>query len=195
MLCLASGGGQQSAVFALLGARVTVADLSEAQLEGDRRAAEHYGYSVNTVRADMRDLSALEAETFDLVYQAPSMAYVPDVRRVYAEVRRLLRHGGTYRVEFTNPAVEFVDCADWDGAGYRVTRPYAERSRRRDDGVTEFRHHLSDIFNGLVEAGLSVRRVEEAPHYRRQDPDARPGSWEHWLTYFAHFAVVAEAAR
>ena len=194
VLCLASGGGQQSAVFALLGARVTVVDLSESQLRGDVRAAGHYGYQITTVRADMRDLSALEAESFDLVYQAPSMAYVPEVRRVYAEVRRLLRPGGAYRVEFTNPAVEFVDCADWDGEGYRITRPYAERVRRRDDGVIEFRHSLGDIFNGLVEAGLSVRQVEEAPHYRRQRADARPGSWEHWLTYFAHFAVVAEAA-
>lgn len=195
VLCLASGGGQQSAVFALLGARVTVVDLAEAQLDGDRRAAEHYGYRVTAVRADMRNLSALEGESFDLVYQAPSMAYVPDVRRVYAEVRRLLRPGGAYRVEFTNPAVEFVDCADWDGDGYRVTKPYAERVRRRDDGVVEFRHPLGDIFNGLVEAGLSIRRVEEAPHYLQQHADALPGSWEHWLAYFAHFAVVAEAAR
>ena len=191
VLCLASGGGQQSAVFGLLGARVTVADLSESQLDGDRRAASHYGYTLTAVRADMRDLSALEGESFDLVYQAPSMAYVPDVRRVYAEVRRLLRPGGAYRVEFTNPAVEFVDFADWDGEGYRVTRPYAETMRRRDDGVIEFRHHLTDIFNGLVEAGMSIRHVEEAPHHRTQRADAQPGSWEHWLTYFVRFAVVA----
>lgn len=195
VLCLASGGGQQSAVFALLGARVTVADLSESQLDGDRRAAAHYGYQLKTVRADMRDLSGLEGESFDLVYQAPSMAYVPDVRQVYAEVRRLLRAGGTYRVEYTNPAAEFVDYEDWDGEGYRVTKPYAERVRRRDDGVIEFRHHLGDIFNGLVEAGFSIRHVEEAPHYRRQHADAKPGSWEHWLTYFASFAVVARAER
>ena len=195
VLCLASGGGQQSAVFALLGARVTVADLSESQLDGDRRAAAHYGYQVTTVRADMRDLSALGGESFDLVYQAPSMAYVPDVRRVYVGVRKLLRAGGTYRVEFTNPAAEFVDHEDWDGKGYRVTKPYDERMRRREDGVIEFRHHLKDIFNGLVEAGFSIQRVEEAPRHRRQDADAKPGSWEHWLTYFAPFAVVARAAR
>ncbi len=32
VLCLASGGGQQSAAFALLGAEVTVFDISETQL-------------------------------------------------------------------------------------------------------------------------------------------------------------------
>jgi SAM-dependent methyltransferase len=195
VLCLASGGGQQSAVFALLGARVTVVDLAEAQLDGDRAAASHYGYQVTTVHADMRDLSCLETDSFDLVYQAPSMAYVPDVRRVYGEVVGLLRPGGVYRVEYTNPAVEFVDREDWDGEGYRVKRPYAERVRRRADGAIDFRHYLSDIFNGLVSAGFSIQQVEEAPHYRRQPSDAKPGSWEHWLTYFAAFAVVAKKLR
>src|SRR5919205_2661033 len=59
VLCLASGGGRESAAFSVLGARVTVFDLSEEQLERDRLAAAHYGYEVETVRGDMRDLSAL----------------------------------------------------------------------------------------------------------------------------------------
>ena len=46
VLCLASGGGQQSVVLSLLGARVTVVDLTKGQLEGDREAAAHYGYDV-----------------------------------------------------------------------------------------------------------------------------------------------------
>lgn len=191
VLCLASGGGQQSAVFALLGARVTVVDLAEGQLAGDRRAAAHYGYEVTTVRADMRDLSGIDDRSFDLVYQAPSMAYVPDVRQVYAGVARLLRPGGLYRVEFTNPATEFVDADDWDGQGYRITRPYAVRTRQRADGAIEFRHYLSDIFNGLLAVGLMVQQVEEAQRYQRQPVDVQPGSWEHWMTYVTGFVIVA----
>jgi 2-polyprenyl-3-methyl-5-hydroxy-6-metoxy-1,4-benzoquinol methylase len=42
VLCLASGGGQQSAAFALLGATVTVVDLSDEQLQRDREVAAHY---------------------------------------------------------------------------------------------------------------------------------------------------------
>ncbi len=141
----------------------------------------------------MRDMSAIDAASFDLIYQAPSMAYVPDVRQVYGEVRRLLRPGGRYRVEFTNPAIEFVDCADWDGDGYRITRPYTERVRHRADGVIEFRHYLTDIFNGLMEVGLSIQQVEEARHFLQQDADTQPGSWEHWLTYAVGFAIVAKA--
>ena len=39
VLCLASGGGQDSVAFGLLGADVTVYDLSDVQLEHDRQAA------------------------------------------------------------------------------------------------------------------------------------------------------------
>ena len=191
VLCLASGGGQQSAVFALLGARVTVVDLAQGQLDGDRAAAAHYGYPVTTILADMRDLSCIDAGSFDLVYQAPSMAYVPDVRPVYAGVARLLRPGGLYRVEFTNPATEFVDCDDWDGEGYRITRPYAERVRHRADGAIEFRHYLRDIFNGLLGVGLSIQHVQETRDCDQPDGQAHPGSWTHWQTYVTGFAIVA----
>src|SRR4051812_36006400 len=50
VLCLAGGGGNQSAAFALLGANVTVFDISEAQLERDRLAAAHYHINIKTVQ-------------------------------------------------------------------------------------------------------------------------------------------------
>jgi len=196
VLCLASGGGQQSAVFGLIGARVTVLDLTEGQLEGDRRAAAQYGYEVTTIQGDMRDLSCLEDEAFDLVYQGNSMAWVPDAREIYTGVVRILRPGGVYRVDFANPATEFVDCWDaWDGAGYRLTVPYAETARieRPDDGgpdSMQFRHYMSEIFNGLLELGLSIEQVQDAPHYFRDYPDAAPGGWEHSMMYLGGFAVV-----
>jgi SAM-dependent methyltransferase len=192
VLCLAAGGGQQSAVFGLLGARVTVADLAEGQLDGDRTAAAHYGYELTTIRADMRDLSPLDDESFDLVYQAPSMGYVPDVRQVYAQVARVLRAGGVYRVDAGDPGVAFVD-ETWDGKGYRITRPFTERVYRREDGAIEFRHYLSDIFNGLIENGFSIQQVQEAPEHLKQYPQARPGSWKHFMMYIPIlFAIIAK---
>ena len=189
VLCLASGGGQQSAVFGLLGAHVTVVDLAEGQLKGDRKAATHYGYDINTIQGDMRDLSCVGDKKFDLVY-GTGMSYVPDVKEVYSEVVRVLQNGGKYRVDFSNPASEFVDTEDWDGVGYRITKPYTERVRIRNDGVVEFRHTLSSIFNGLIKVGLSITHVQEAQRYNRST-QAPPGSWEHWQTYVTGFAIVA----
>jgi len=190
VLCLAAGGGQQSAVFSLLGARVTVLDLAEGQLEGDKKAAAHYGYEVTTIQGDMRDLSCLRDESFDLVY-GTGMAFVPDVHEVYSGVARVLRVGDFYRVDFANPATEFVDCTDWDGKGYRITRPYAEKMRRRDDGAIEFRHHLCDIFNGLIAVGFYIQQVEDNWFYDRPNVEAESGSWRHWMAYTAGLAIVA----
>jgi SAM-dependent methyltransferase len=190
VLCLASGGGQQSAVFGLLGAQVTVVDLAEGQLVGDREAAEHYGYKVTTLKGDMRDLSRLHDDSFDLIYQGPSMCYIPDVRQVYSQVARVLRTGGVYRVDCQQPAVFSVE---WNGEAYCITKPYVEKTHRREDGGIECRHTLSDIFNGLLDMGFSIEQVHEAPHYQRQDPQAEPGSWPHQETYVSGgFAIVAK---
>ena len=190
VLCLAAGGGQQSVVFSLLGGRVTVVDLSKGQLEADQKAATHYGYEIDTIQGDMRDLSCVGSRTFDIIW-GTGMSYVPDIKQVYSEVAKVLRTEGKYRVDFMNPATEFVDCDDWDGKGYRITRPYTELIRRSKEGPIEFRHTLSSIFNGLLAVGLSVEHVQEAP-YHQQQAQAVPGSWEHWQTYITGFAVVAK---
>ncbi len=195
VLCLASGGGQQSAVFGLLGARVTVVDIVEEQLEGDKRAAEHYGYDVTLIQSDMRDLSLLPDGAFDLVFQAPSMGYVPEIRGMYAECARVLRAGGLYRVDAANPAAQFVE-ESWDGKGYRIVKPYSRREFLRDDGAVEYRHYLGDIFNGLIGEGFMIEHVCEAPWHLRNASAAAPGSWEHMLAHIPWlFAIVARRVK
>ena len=188
VLCLAAGGGQQSAVFGLLGARVTVIDFTQGQLDGDITAARHYGYPVETLCANIRNLAEIEDASFDLVYQGPSMSWVPSVHEIYKGVSRIIRPGGQYRVDFGNPANHFWE---WDGECYRVTEPYSERIFRYSDGAFDFRHYLSDIFNGLVDNGFRIERVEERS-WTQPDIEAAPGSWTHEMAYNVSFAVVAE---
>ncbi len=188
VLCLAAGGGQQSAVFGLLGANVTVIDFTQGQLDGDITAAKHYGYSVRTLRLNMRDLSTIEDTSFDFVYQGPSMSWVPSVREIYKGVSRIIRPRGWYRVDFGNPASHFLE---WDGEYYRITHPYSERVYRYSDGAYDFRHYLGDIFNGLLENGFRIAYVEERP-WTQPDINATPGSWEHEMAYNVSFAVVAK---
>ena len=195
VLCLAGGGGQQSAAFGLLGARVTVCDLSETQLERDRAAAAHYGLSVRTVQGDMRDLSAFDEGAFDIVWHPHSLNFVPDARRVFDEVARVLRPGGWYRLDCHNPFVMGIDERDWDGTGYPLNRPYVDgeqvvsrdsrwevwgedRSCRMVEGPREFRHALGTVVNGLVERGFVLRRLWETVG---TNPHAAPGTWDHFM--------------
>lgn len=190
VLCLGAGGGQQSALFSLLVARVTVLDICEGQLEGDRKAAAHYGYDVTTIQGDMRDLSELADGSFDLVY-GMGTCYIPDIREVYVGVAGVLRGGGLYHTDFQNPATEFVDSEDWDGVGYRITKAYAERERRRPDGMAEFRHYLDEIFNGLLETGFSIEHVSDSPG-EVPSPELEPGSYAHWREFIGGgFSIVA----
>ena len=195
LLCLGAGGGQQSAAFSLLGARVTVVEISEGQLIGDRAAADHYGYDVATIHTDMQDLTVISDSSFDLVY-GTGLCYIRDVRRVYAEVARVTRPGGLFRVDFEQPAVHFVE---WNGQAYCITRPYSERLDRREDGGMEYRHYMEDIFNGLLDAGFAITRVFDLrnldPQSDEQLRDAPPGSWTHQSTYVAGpFAIIAQKA-
>ena len=215
VLCLASGGGRESAAFALLGARVTVFDLSEEQLEQDRRAAAHYGLEVETVRGDMRDLSALGGDTFDVVSHSYSLNFGPDSGAVFREVARVTREGGLYRFMCANPFVMGASTGDWDGRGYALAQTYAdgaevegvdeewvyERAGRvRVSPPREYRHGLGTIVGGLAAHGF---RLLEASEDESMHPDAGapPGTWDHfvsvvrpWLTFLSRHEP-AEAGR
>lgn len=211
VLCLAGGGGQQSAAFALLGARVTVVDLSDAQLERDTKAAAHYGLDVETVQADMRDLSALEASAYDVVQHAYSINFVPDVRVVFQQVARVIRPGGIYQLQFANPFVHSINPRSWDGDGYPLRQPYLDGEPiqsedevwvfRRGDaaggetgsppipGPREYRHTLSTIVNGLAEHGFTIRRLEDEVSIY-PDPEAEPGTWDHFVSIAPPWLIV-----
>lgn len=195
--CLAGGGGQQSAAFALLGATVAVLDLSEAQLERDRAAATHYGLPIMAVQGDMRDLAAFDAGAFDIVFQPYALNFVPDARVVFAEVARVLTSGGTYNLQCANPYVVGVTNRDWNGEGYTLRGTYRDGEQatyedeawvyRRENATMsvppprEYRHTLGAILNGLLAAGFALTQlVEDESLY--PDADAEPGSWEHFVS-------------
>ncbi len=208
VLCLASGGGQQSAAFGLLGADVTVFDLSETQLERDQEAAAHYGLNVKTVQGDMRDLSCFADDSFDVVWHPHSIKFVPEVLPVFGEVARVLRSGGLYKVDCPNPFVIGIDERDWDGKCYPLNLPYVDGAEvvpadtrwevwdeegncRMVEGPKEFRHTLSTLVNGLVGHGFAILGLWED---LCEQADAPPGTWEHlkrivppsfflWATY------------
>ncbi|MEM9516758.1 MAG: class I SAM-dependent methyltransferase [Actinomycetota bacterium] len=201
VLCLAAGGGQQSVAFGLLGCEVTVLDASESQLEHDRTTAERYGLMPRLVHGDMRDLSMLADGSIDVVWQAHSLNFVPDPRPVFEEVARVLRSGGQYRLQFTNPFIH----GTWDrrsGGHYLLAGPYVDGEVKRtspwrvDDGAgavtmvegpREFKHTLSTVLNGVTAVGLEITGFWEDTV---GDTDAEAGSWPHFKRHCAPWLTV-----
>jgi SAM-dependent methyltransferase len=197
VLCLAGGGGQQSVGFALLGAHVTVLDLDAGQLDRDREAAAERGFSFRLEQGDMRDLGRFEAASFDVVWHPYSINFIPDIEPVVSGVARVLRDGGTYVMMMANPFASGIGTPDWNGEGYVLSQPYVDGApydapdepwvHESDVEVPpshEYRHTLGSVVRTLVEAGLTIRRIDE-----EIGSGGAPGSWDHlravlppWLT-------------
>jgi SAM-dependent methyltransferase len=204
VLCLANGGGQQSAAFGLLGANVTVIDMSDAQLEQDRIAAEHYGLNTRIEQGDMRDLSRFADDSFDVVWHDYSINFVPDAKTVLQEVNRVIRPGGLYYFHYSNPYLKGMDETDWNGEGYLLKRPYIDgaevifedshwyvgEQQIKVEGPREFNHSLSTIVNTLAGHGFVIRGLWEDSVGDTPDLDAEPGSWEHFIAIAPPYMIL-----
>jgi len=205
VLCLAGGGGQQSVAFALLGAKVTVVDLSEEQLQRDTEAATHYNLKLNLVRSDMRDLSALNQNAFDIVHHSYSLNFVRDAGAVFREVARVLRTGGVYWFHCANPASIGIRQWDWNGTGYVLTLPYLDEAEivypdepwvfKGEHPVhaippcKEYRHTLSTIVKGLTKHGLRITDLTEE-NFGIPDSNGEPCSPEHRSAFAPPWLIV-----
>lgn len=172
VLCLAGGGGQQGPILAAAGAQVTVFDNSPAQLAQDERTVETFGLSLDTILGDMRDLSAIETETFDLIVHPCSNLFVPDVRPVWQEAFRVLRPGGQLLAGFVNPLFFLFDqeLAAQGRLEVRHALPYSdltsltpsERASYIEAGeALEFGHTLTDQIGGQLDAGFVLQGFYE----------------------------------
>ena len=165
-LCLACGGGQQGPVLAAAGANVTVFDNSPRQLGQDRFVAEREGLTnLKTVEGDMRDLSVFSDESFDFIFHPVSNLFIPEVRPVWREAFRVLRHGGTMLAGFMNPVLYIFDCekAEQGSVEVKFKLPYADADYPEiaekliaDGDALEHSHTLTEQLGGQMDAGFYI---------------------------------------
>lgn len=184
VLCLASGGGLQSALLAAAGALVTVVDLSAEMLLRDREVAAKHSFQILTVQASMEDLSALPANNFEIILQPVSTCYVPDVAPVFAEVARVAREGALYISQHKQPASLQAETLN-TGRGYLIAEP-ADRAgplppvlpcMHRESDAIEYLHRWQDLIGKMCRAGFVIEDIVEP----RSGANilAQPGTFEH----------------
>ncbi|MDQ3248240.1 MAG: class I SAM-dependent methyltransferase, partial [Chloroflexota bacterium] len=160
--------------------------------------------NIATQQGDMRHFAHLVDHPFDLVWQPYSLNFVPDARAVFHEVSQVVRPSGLYWFNCANPFVSGLGEHSWNGDGYTLKLPYQDgaaitypdaswvhESSAEIPPPREYRHTLSTLVNGLIEAGFVLHHLSDTRDYH-PDPDAEPGTWSHftavappWLAFWA----------
>ena len=165
VLGLASGGGQQMPIFSAAGAKCTVFDYSEKQLDSERLVAEREGYEIEIIRGDMTKPLPFEDESFDLIFHPVSNCYVKDVLPIWKECYRVLKHGG-YLLSgadyFINYLVDdneerIINSLPFDP----LNNPEHRKQMEDTDSGMQFSHTLEEQITGQLKAGFILKDLYE----------------------------------
>jgi SAM-dependent methyltransferase len=194
VLCLAAGGGRQSALYAAAGGQVTVVDISSEMLALDHQVAAERGLDLRCVQTSMDDLSMLTAASFDVVIHPVSTCYVADISAVYRQVARVTATGGTYISQHKTPS-SLQAAIEPSPRGYELVEPYYRSgplpgvvgSPHREPGTLEFLHRWEEIIGAMCRAGFVIEDLIEPVHAK---PDAEPGTFSHRSGYVAPYVRI-----
>ena len=167
VLVPSSGDNKAAFAFALMGAEVTSADISQRQLENAKKAAERIGlHDIRFVRTDTMTLEGIGDETFDLVYTSNGVhVWIDDLDGMYRNIVRVLKPGGKYALFELHPFNRPLD----DDA--RIVKPYDAIGPMESGGEVNFHWRLMDILSAMLRAGLVLWRFEEmAAEKSYEDP-------------------------
>lgn len=166
LLGLASGGGQQMPIFTAAGAVCTVLDYSPKQLESERMVANREGYDINIIRGDMTKPLSFEDDSFDLIFHPVSNCYVQEVKPIFKECYRVLKHGGVLLCGLDN-GINFLFVNEDDRSELCVfpfdplKNPEQRAQLEKDDDGMQFSHTMEEQIGGQLEAGFRLTHLYE----------------------------------
>ncbi len=165
VLGLASGGAQQMPLLTAAGANCTVLDFSEKQLESEKMVAQREGYAIEIVRADMTKPLPFADESFDVIVHPVSNCYVEQVKPIFRECFRVLKHGGILVAGLDN-GVNFLVNDDEMTIVNRfpfnpLKNPEQMEQLQREDCGVQFSHTLDEQIGGQLEAGFVLTDLYE----------------------------------
>ena len=169
--------GTDTVSLARLGARMSGLDFSAPALEVAARLAAGCGQSIEYVESDVYDAAEVfGTERFDFVYTGVgALCWIPDAARWARVVADLLKPGGFLFIREGHPML-WALCDPRPDQLVVLEYPYFENEGTvfldeqtyvEHEGVLEsptiisFNHSLSEIFNALWNAGLTITMFEE----------------------------------
>ncbi|MBQ4426032.1 MAG: class I SAM-dependent methyltransferase [Lachnospiraceae bacterium] len=155
ILLPSSGDNHAAFVLAMMGARVTSADISERQLENAADIAKRLQLDIEFVCDDTRKLARIPDQAFDMVYTSNgTLSWIDDLDGMNRNICRVLRPGG-YAVlydmhPFNRP---------FSGDAFKEPRII----KSYQDVFPDLHWRIQDILNSQIRSGLALCEIAEFP--------------------------------
>lgn len=180
--------GKKAVPLALLGADVTVFDISEDNKRYALETAEEAGVSINYEVCDILkiDMDRYEGK-FDTVFmEGGILHYFHDINEFMSIMNRLLKSGGKMICSDFHPFTKISDILKFGQPtpGYFYSevfqgemahaRFYDEEIRRQIPRCRYRKYTISEIINGIIGGGFTLERFDEHPSW---DDEKLPGEF------------------
>jgi len=143
-------------------------DLSDKQLDSERKVAKREGYPIDIVKADMTEPFPFEDEKFDMIFHPVSNVYIEDVHHVWRECYRILKPGGLLLSGLCNGLVfAFGDYNNPLSVSEKLPfNPLKNPEQMakliaEDDDSIQFSHGFDDQIGGQLNAGFVITNAYE----------------------------------
>ncbi|MGV4926043.1 class I SAM-dependent methyltransferase [Streptomyces sp. BHT-5-2] len=175
--------GLDSLSWARRGARVTGVDFSLVAIGRARELARRTGLAADFVTADVLDLPADLAGSFDVVWASYGVfTWIGDLRAWARSAERALRPGGRLAVVDLHPLARMIEQRSplvvdapyaYDGPHrYSSAASYAAPDRPLENRDTiQWSHSLGELVSAFAAAGLRTDSLEEHLTSERNDRD------------------------
>lgn len=153
VLLPSSGDNHAAFAFALLGAKVTSADISERQLEFAKDIADRINLKIHFVCDDTANLSNFSDNSFDLIYTSNGThTWITDLTTMYKNIHRVLTPTGFSIMYDVHPFNRPFTGEPWKVP--TIKKPYTET-------MPHCHWRLQDLINSMICAKLSIKEIEE----------------------------------
>lgn len=153
VLLPSSGDNHAAFAFALLGAEVTSADISEKQLERAQEIADRLNLRIRFVCDDTTQLLNIEDNRFDLVYTSNGThTWIADIVTMYKNIYRVLKPTGFSIMFDIHPFNRPFTGEPWKEP--KIVKSY-------DEIMPHCHWRVQDLVNAMISARLSVKEMEE----------------------------------
>jgi SAM-dependent methyltransferase len=186
---LCGSNGRKAVPLALMGAKVTVFDISEENRRYALELAECAQTSIDYVVCDLYDINlAVYNKWFDILYlEGGILHYFNDINKLMNILYRILKPTGRMVLSDFHPIRKIAGKGNYkagasnrDSTGETVfnyfdtemhlgdvayKQFFSEEEKQEFPDVLIRSYTLSDIINAVIEAGFSIKRFEEHPDW------------------------------